>query len=329
MSTKNKWSFLQLFAGEGAGAGSAGGTAGDAGAGAATPGVGTVDAAQRLRDLGVPESKISRYNRAKPSTARQQEVKAPAPGTQQAAAAKEEDAQAEQPHDQPKKFDWDEVMKDPECNRRMQETVQASKRKSKAAEEALEALSPALKAYAKEHGLDAENLDYTSIAKAMTGQYEQMANESGLPTDAVVKMDQQQRTIEQQRNELHIQKLIGQGEAMKKVFPNFDLRQEMENPVFRRLTSPGVGISVEDAYHLVHRKELEIAAAQVVAQKTQEQITNSIRAGARRPDEGGSDGQSPSVTAVDWKHASPEERAEMRKQIRLAAAQGRKIYPGR
>jgi len=329
MTTNNKWRFLQLFGGEGTGAGAAGGTAADGASGTATAGDGTADAAQRLRDLGVPESKIRKYHRAKPGSNAPADTGKAAEPPQQAAAAQETNAQTEEPAEQSKKFDWDEVMKDPECNRRMQETVQASKRKAKAAEDAMEALAPALKKLAKDHGLDAENPDYVALAKSITGEYDDKALELGLPRETVVKLDQQQRTIEQQKHERHIQGLIQQGEAMKTIFPSFDLRKEMENPVFRRLTSPGVGISVDDAYHLVHRKELEIAAAQVVAKKATEQVTNSIKAGARRPDEGGANAQAPSVTAVDWKHASREELANMGKQIRLAAAQGRKIYPGR
>lgn len=325
MTYNIKWMFLQLFAGEGAGSGGTGGTAGD-GQGAPTTGEGSVDAAQLLRDRGVPESKIKKYNRAKPG-------KAPAPAAsqpaKQAAAAPTETAPAEgtEQHETPK-YNWDEVMKDPECNRRMQETVKASKQKSKAAEDAMEALTPAIRKLAQDYGMDAENIDYVALSKHVTGEYEDKALEMGLPADTVAKMDQQQRTIEQQKNQQHIQKVIQQGEAMKAIFPNFDLRKEMENPVFLRLTSPGVGISVEDAYHLVHRKELEIAQAQVVAQQTTRQVQNQIRAGSVRPDESGSSTQAPSVSTMDWKHATKEQIQAQAKRIRSAAAQGRHLRPG-
>ena len=63
MTYSKKWDFLQLFAGQGAGAGGSagdGGTSGNGGGDASAPGVAAVDAAQRLRDMGVPESKIAR-----------------------------------------------------------------------------------------------------------------------------------------------------------------------------------------------------------------------------------------------------------------------------
>lgn len=334
MTFKQKWSFLQLFGGDGAGAGGAGGTAGDGGQGASASGDATAAAAQKLRGMGVPDGNIAKYasaygKRAKgPAAAANPEQKAAAEQTEmQAAAAKTETAQAEETK-QEAKYNWDEVMKDPECNRRMQEIVRERTRKSKSAEDALAALAPALKQIAEENGLDPENLDYSAIAKHMTGEYDEKALELGLPKETVVKMDQQQRINEESLNRKHLEGLIQQGEALKAIFPNFDLRAELENPQFLRLTSRGVGISVEDAFRLVHRKELELAQAQIVDQKAAERIQNTIRAGAARPDESGASSQAPSVTQMDWRKASPEQIRAQAQRIRLAAAQGRKLRPG-
>lgn len=336
MTYSKKWSFLQLFAGEGAGAGGNagdGGTSGNGGGDASAPGVAAVDAAQRLRDMGVPESKIARYGKAYEKRANKTAAPAAAEQAQkageQAAAADDKTAQAEeQMQAAPQKYIWDEVMKDPEMNRRMQETVRASKKKSQAAEDALAALAPALKAQAQEYGLDPENIDYVALGKHMSGEYDEKALELGLPRETVVKMEQQQRINEEKLNRDHIAGLIAQGEKMKAVFPNFDLRKEMENPQFVRLTSRGVNVSVEDAYRLVHRKELELAQAQIVERKATERVQNTIRAGASRPDESGSASQAPSVTTIDWKHASREQLQAQARRIRLAAAQGRKLRPG-
>ncbi len=332
MKLDKKWSYLQLFADGGAGAGATGGAPGEAGA-AATSGDGSADAAQRLRELGAPENKIQKYNRARQGTRQPEAKPQPPKNPPQAAAANDtKAAQTEETKDSPTeqtpKYDWDEVMKDPECNRRMQETVSKSKKAAKAAEDAMAALAPALKFLAEQNGMDPEKIDYVTLAKSITGEYDDKALELGIPRETVIKMDQQQRTIEQQKTERHIQGLIQQGEAMKQIFPNFDLRAEMQNPTFVRLTSPGVGISVDDAYHLVHRKELEVAQAQVVAKQTQAQVQNAIRAGASRPDESGASSQAPSVTTVDWKHATPEQIREQGRRIRAAAAQGRYLRPG-
>lgn len=336
MTYSKKWNFLQLFAGEGAAAGGNagdGGTSAAGGAEASTPGVAAVDAAQRLRDMGVPESKIAKYGKAYEKRANKSASPAPVQQMQkaeeQAAAAESKTAQAEEAEQAAtQKYNWDEVMKDPEINRRMQETVRASKKKAQAAEDAIAALAPALKQQAEEYGLDPENIDYVALSKHITGEYDDQALQMGLPKETVVKMEQQQRINEEKLNRDHIAGLIAQGEKMKDIFPNFDLRKEMENPQFRRLTARGVNVSVDDAYRIVHRKELELAQAQIVERKATERVQNTIRAGAARPDESGSASQAPSVTTIDWKHASREQLQAQAKRIRMAAAQGRKLRPG-
>jgi len=154
-------------------------------------------------------------------------------------------------------------------------------------------------------------------------------------------MDQQERdtarqkreeaiTLEQQRIQNHFMNLEQQGEALKKVFPGFNLRTELQNPVFARMVAPGVGImSVEDAYKAVHRKEIEAAQSQVIAQKTTQMISNAIQAGSRRPDENGTSGQSASVTTFDYSKASKEQREALKREIYAARARGEKLYPGR
>ena len=135
------------------------------------------------------------------------------------------------------------------------------------------------------------DIDYDALAQAISNDesfYEQKALEMGISVETAKKMDQmerdaerQQRTLEQQKFQNHIMKLEQQGEEMKKVFPKFDLRTEMQNPVFARMTSPNVGISVQDAYYAVHRDEIQRASMQVTAQKTAQKISQSIQAGSK------------------------------------------------
>jgi hypothetical protein len=167
-----------------------------------------------------------------------------------------------------------------------------------------------------------------------------LALEQGVTLETAKRIDQQEReqarkqreeerNLEQQKLRNHFMKLEQQGEALKKVFPNFDLRAELQNPVFARMTSPNVGVSVEDAYHAIHRNEIMAAGMQVTAQKTAQQISNAIQAGSRRPYENGISGQSPSVTTFDYSKASKAQREALKQQIRAAAARGEKLYPGR
>ena len=345
---KNKWFWLQLFAGEGAGAGaSAGGEGGGDGAvSGANDGLAAED--QRLRELGVPEEKLrKRAQRAKAKlpegAVRTAPMKAQEQKPQEQVATAENPTEDKTETTTPARMSWEEIMADPEYNKQMQSVVQSRLKNAKAAEESLAKLAPALELLARRHGLDAENMDYEAIAKAINDDdafYEDKALEMGVTLETAKRIDQQERdharqqreearNLEQQKLRNHFMKLEQQGEALKKVFPKFDLRTELQNPVFARMTSPNVGVSVEDAYHAVHRKEIMSAGMQVTAQQTAQKISNAIQAGSRRPDENGTSGQAASVTTFDYSKASKAQREALKQQIRAAAARGEKLYPGR
>lgn len=328
MFNHRKWQLLQLFAGEGAG--SSGGSGGDGGAAPAASGEGSADAGhQRLLELGVPENKI-RKPRAKqesklPAGAIRNQPQTEAPPAQQAAAAEEPKAQTE---NTPARMSWDEIVKDPEYNAELQKIIKARVKDDGQNKAILETLAPAIKHLAQEHGLDPENVDHTALVKAITGEYEDKALEMGVSKETAMKLDQQQRTLEQQKFQNHIMKLEQQGQALKAIVPNFDLRTEMQNPVFARLTSPSVGLSVEDAFYAVHRREMQAQSMQVAAQQATQMISNAIQSGTHRPDEAGTTSQAPSVSKFDYKNMTPAQRKALRDEIHRAAAEGRKIYPG-
>ena len=328
MFNHRKWQLLQLFSGEGASGASGAGDGGNAGA--AGTGENSVDAGhQRLRELGVPESKI-RKPRAKqesplPAGAIRNQPQAETPPAQQAAAAEDKPAQTE---NAPTRMSWDEIVKDPEYNAELQKIIKARVKDGDQNKAILETLAPAIKHLAKEHGLDPENVDHTALVKMITGEYEDKALEMGVSKETAMKLDQQQRTLEQQKFQNHILKLEQQGQALKAIIPNFDLRTEMQNPTFARLTSPGVGMSVEDAFYAVHRREMQAQSMQVAAQQTRQMVSNAIQSGTHRPDETGTTSQAPSVSKFDYKNANPAQRKALKDEIRRAAAEGRKVYPG-
>lgn len=328
----DKWLNLQLFAGEGAGDGGDGATTGESNADAGH---------QRLLELGVPADKI-RKNRAyklntpaaKPATAEQSKEQENKQEQVAAAANPTEEKQT----DSPARMSWEEIMADPEYNKHMQATMQARLRTAKAAEEKLGKLEPAAELLARKYGLDPTNIDYDALSKAISDDeafYEAKALELGtdistarkideLERDTARKKREEQQTLEQQKVQQHFVRLQQQGEALKKVFPNFDLQKELKNPVFFRMTAPNVGLSVEDAYYAVHRNEIQAAAMQVTAQKVAQKISNDIQSGSHRPNENGTSGQAPSVTTFDYRSMSPEQRKAIKDRIRS----GEKLYPG-
>ena len=259
-----QWLNLQLFAGEGAS--SAGGQGG--GDSATASGESTPAAEEtRLRELGVPESVLAkRAKRSKGHTAstaaapKQAAQKAPETETQ-AAAAEGDNAPAPEEaiyNAAPARMSWDEIMKDPEYNKQMQSVIKARLKQAGAAEENMSKLAPAIELLARRYGLDAGNLDADALAKAISDDdlyYEEKALEMGVPVETAKKIDQNERdtirkqaeearTIEEQKFHDHIAKLQQQGDALKQMFPTFDLATELKNPAFARMTSPNVGISV-------------------------------------------------------------------------------------
>ena len=336
---KIKWLNLQLFAGEGAsGTGEGGGEGAQSGENA------TAAAEQRLRELGVPEDKIrKRASKATSTVTAQAE-----PVAQKAEGANVETAPPqENPTEETKgttsRMSWDEIMADPEYNKQMQAVVQSRLRSAKTAEENLTKLTPAVELLARKYNLDPANVDYDALAKAINDDndyYEQKALEMGVSVETAKKIDneerenareqaQAERTLQEQKYQEHFARLEQQGEALKRIFPNFDLRTELQNPAFARMTHPNVGISVEDAYHAVHRKEIEAAGMRASAQITAQKISNSIQAGSRRPNESGVSSQAPSVNTFDYSRASREQREAFKRDLRARMARGEKVYPGK
>ncbi len=336
---KRLWN-LQLFAGE---------AAGDGGGEAAATGDNSVDAGhQRLLELGVPADKIRKNRAYTTRTSLQKPVEAEPkteekPVEQQAAAAGDNPTE-EKNTETASRMSWDEIMADPEYNKQMQSVIRSRLKSARDAEEKLSKLAPAIEVLARKHGQDPNNPDYEALAKAINDDreyYEEMALKLGTSVETAMKKDQEERdgirkqrqeqlTIEQQRFQQHIEKLEQQAEAMKAVYPNFDLQKEMQNPAFARMTAPGTGfMSVEDAYRAVHYQEIAAAQSQVIAEQTAAKISSSIASNSRRPAENGTSSQAPSVTSFNYRNASREQREALKRQIREAAARGEKVYPGR
>ena len=347
MNNTFKWLGLQLFA-DGAGDGAG---AGDAGAATAETGATTPDAGEnRLRELGVPESvlqkRAKRANRSRVQVPTQQANGVPnaeANSQQAAAAGTEKDTpEGSKADEAAARMSWDEIMADPEYNKQMQSVIQARLKASKGAEDTLSKLAPAIELLAQKHGLDAKNLDAEALAKAVLDDdalYEEKALEMGVPVETAKKIEKSERetaqrqaeeakAAEEQKIRAHLESLQRQCDALKDRFPNINLQQELQNPTFFRMTSPSGGISVEDAYYAVHRKEIQAASMKAAAQNTAKQMANAIRSGQSRPVENGTSTQAPSVTSFDYAHATREQREAIKRKIREAAAHGKKLYPG-
>ena len=335
----NKFKWLQLFAdgtGEGGAAGSAvtspAAAGQDTGVNASAVAGQTVEPTQadRLRELGVPESKLKRAKYSqKAAPQKQQET------TAQAAAAKTQEV-TEETKDTAKRLSWDEIMADPEYNGEMQKVVKAAKEKLKTSAEALEKLAPAIQLIAKKYGVDAS--DYDAVSKAVVDDdayYEERAMELGVTTDVAKQLDksekmmraaeeQQQKFINEQKLMEHIGKLNRQAIELQQKYPDFNLGKELNNPTFARLTAPDLNLPLEDAYELVHREEIKENIRQAALKASIQQVSNAVQSNKNRPNDGVSKSSNASVQTFNYQNATKAQREALKARIRS----GEKIFPG-
>lgn len=335
----NKFKWLQLFAdGTGEGGAADSGVTSPAAAGQDTGVNASVAARQteqptqadRLRELGVPESKLKRAKYSqKAAPQKQQET------TAQAAAAETQEV-TEETKDTAKRLSWDEIMADPEYNGEMQKVVKAAKEKLKTSAEGLEKLAPAIQLIAKKYGVDAG--DYEAISKAVVDDdayYEERAMELGVTTDVAKQLDksekmmraaeeQQQKFINEQKLMEHIGKLNRQAIELQQKYPDFNLGKELNNPTFARLTAPDLNLPLEDAYELVHREEIKENIRQAALKASIQQVSNAVQSNKNRPNDGVSKSSNASVQTFNYQNATKAQREALKARIRS----GEKIFPG-
>lgn len=320
------WKFdLTLFD-----AGSPGGSDGGAGAGPAGGGEGSGS------DAGVPVADAVPTN---PTRRRRENPLANVRYGKQPEAPVTQEAPAEQPAETPddRAARWKaakEEFRDLYSSENS-ELMQKRLGESKQAEEKLAKLAPMLKNMATKYGREEGDID--GIMAAYTDDdslYEEAAAKAGIPVDIFKELEQLKgkqaerdamdlQAEQRARFNQHYAKLHQQGEALKQTFPNFDLNTELQNQHFAHLTSPMVGMSVEDAYWTVHRRELQAASAQVAAQKSQEKLSQAIQSGMGRPSENGARSVNPGLDIrTDPRKLSKADRAEIRRRV----AAGEKIY---
>ena len=321
---------LQLFAdGAAAGDGGDGGVASATGATAADAGQEINTAVNRsLEDLGDPKDKAEKYRarKAKMQPTKSEDDDPPA----QVQTAPNGAAQANGQDAAATALDWDTVIKDPAINKKLQETIT---KRTEALRGAMKDLAPALELIGRQYGLDLTDMnkaDFKALAKAVTEDdryYEDRALEMGVDVSTIRKIenlesdkrrrdaeDQQRQADEQFRS--HYASLQQQAAELQKTFPNFNLDAELNNPAFFRMTSPGGGLNVKQAYYALHADEITAAKQAETARAVSTAISNSIRAGQAMPQENGTTAKSSAgVTTKLYSQMTPQERAVYKQQL--------------
>ena len=214
---------------------------------------------------------------------------------------------------------------------KMQDTIQKRLKSSKETVDRYNALTPTLEILAKKYGVEATDIE--ALNKAIQeddSYYEQEALEKNISVQQLKEIKKMERENANLRKQMHerarqenANKLyaswMAQAEEVKKIYPGFDLRAELQNPKFLELLNSNV--NVQTAYHVVHMDEIIPAAMQFSVKTAESKLAKKIAAQGARPAENGMSSGSPAVVKSDVSQLSRADRDEIRRRV----ARGEKI----
>lgn len=218
---------------------------------------------------------------------------------------------------------------------RMQDTIKNRLKGQKEIVERYEALAPTLETLAKKYGVDAS--DINALNKAIEeddAYYEEEALEKGITVEQLKefkKMERENAELkkmrdEQKSREAAEKKVAGwmeESKQVKAIYPQFDLKSEMQNPKFIDLLRVP-GVDVRTAYELVHKDEIIAGAMQFTAKAVEKKIADKIAANGARPAENGLNSQSASLTKSDVSQLSKADILDIQRRV----ARGEKVSLG-
>lgn len=217
-------------------------------------------------------------------------------------------------------------------DKRVQDTIRQRLKGANETAAKYEAALPLMDMLAARYGLDAS--DPAALMKAIEGDEEFLAQAAvdkgmdGKAYNGFVKLERENARLrasqaEQQRQALMNQKFSvwhHQAEEARKLYPNLDLKTELENEQFCKLLDAGVDVG--NAYLVAHRDDIMAGAMQYATQTAQQKVANSVAAAGKRPAENGMQGQSAVTIKNDPSKWTKADRAEVAKRV----ARGEKIY---
>lgn len=135
------------------------------------------------------------------------------------------------------------------------------------------------------------------------------------------QQEQQKRmSMQQELAQKHVANLRAQEAELKRDYPDFDLMEAAKNAEFRRMTSPGGGLSVRQAYMAVFGEEIAkrnaAQAAKAAEAQAKANMSRAIQSGTARVQENGILQSGGGAVQRDGASYSKEERAEIRRRVR-------------
>lgn len=218
---------------------------------------------------------------------------------------------------------------------RMQDTIKNRLKGQKETVEKYEALAPTLETLAKKYGVDASDIKALNAAiEEDDAYYEDEALEKGVTVEQLKqfkKMERENAELKKMRDEQNAKeaaekKVAGwmeESKQVKAIYPQFDLRTELQNPQFADLLRVP-GVDVRTAYELAHKDEIIAGAMQFTAKTVEKKIADKIAANGARPTENGLNSQSASLTQSDVSRLSKADILDIQRRV----ARGEKISFG-
>ena len=217
---------------------------------------------------------------------------------------------------------------------KMQDTIQKRLKGTKETVDKYNALTPTLEMLSKKYGVEASDIE--ALNKAIQDDdsyYEEEALEKGITVQQlkeIRKMEREnadlKRQMEEQNRKENANRLYAQWMEQEKqtkaVYPNFNLRGEMQNPKFVELLRSN--IDVRTAYEVLHKDEIIHGAMQFAVNKAEQNFANKVIANGARPTENGISSQSASLTKSDVSQLSKADRQDILRRV----ARGEKISFG-
>ena len=218
---------------------------------------------------------------------------------------------------------------------RMQDTIKNRLKGQKEIVDKYNALSPMFETLSKKYGVDAS--DPEAIMKAIEeddSYYEEEALEKGISVEhlkEIRKMERENAELKKLRDEQNakeaaekrVAEWMEESKQVKAIYPQFDLKSEMQNSKFVDLLRVP-GVDVRTAYELTHKDEIIAGAMQFTAKTVEKKIADKIAANGARPTENGLNAQSASQTKSDVSQLSKADILDIQRRI----ARGEKISFG-
>lgn len=210
--------------------------------------------------------------------------------------------------------------------KRVEKVVKGRLKDSKEQAETLQKSQRVMQKLAQVYGVDPA--DFEAVEKAIDSDdnlYTQAAMDADMSVEAykelmrtkaenAVYKKAEEEQLRQERIDETYRKWISDSEEVKKVYPNFDLETELQNPVFNGLLRNG--FPVQNAYESAHIQELMTSAMQAGVSVAERKIANNVAANQARPEENAGSRNSTATVKRDVASLTPEELDEIDRMSR-------------